>query len=184
FVVMNSKGKEASLDSLNSVLFELDSIDATKDSVQYIEQNRSLIKDFLTRAKNFNQLDKDEQNERVSEMISYFIFILTPLFALLLGWFFKKRNRHYLENLIFSLHFHAFFFLTGIFFMVFDRVIPEPIDSLLIVIIRIWYLLLALRKFYTYKWTSTIFRFTGLVSIYLLMVLFCFLLSVIISIFL
>ena len=181
---MNSKGKEANLDSLNNVLFELDSMDITKDSVQNTEQNKSFIKDFLRKAQNFNQLDKDEQNEWVNEMISYFIFILTPLFALLLGWFFKKRNRHYLENMIFSLHFHTFFFLTGIFFMVFDRIIPEPIVSFSLAVIRIGYLLLALRKFYVYKWTPTIFRFTGLVSIYLLMVLFCFILSVIISIFL
>ena len=182
YVVMDSKGNKANLDSLDIVLFEPDSMDTTNDSIQNIDQNRSLIKNFLRKAQNFNQLDKDEQNERVSRMISYFVFILTPLFALLLGWFFEKRNRHYLENLIFSLHFHSFFFLTGFFFMVFDRIIPEPIDSFSLVVIRIGYLLLALRKFYFYKWTSTIFRFIGLVSIYLLLVLLCFLLSVIISI--
>ena len=182
YVVMDSKGNKANLDSLDIVLFEPDSMETTKDSIQNINQNRSLIKNFLRKAQNFNKLDKDEQNERVSRMISYFVFILTPLFALLLGWFFKKRNRHYLENLIFSLHFHSFFFLTGFFFMVVDRIIPEPIDSLLLIVIRIGYLLLALRKFYFYKWTSTIFRFIGLVSIYLLLVLLCFLLSVIISI--
>ncbi|MCK5105469.1 MAG: DUF3667 domain-containing protein, partial [Cyclobacteriaceae bacterium] len=128
YVVMTTNGEEVNLDSLDMKLFKADTLDALKDTIQDDGKIKTFIKDFVIRLKNFNQLDKDEQNERVSEMISYFIFILTPLFALLLGWFFKKRNRHYLENLIFSLHFHAFFFLTGIFFMVFDRIILEPID--------------------------------------------------------
>jgi len=102
----------------------------------------------------------------------------------LLGLFFPKRTRHYLDNLIFSLHFHAAFFLTGILFMIIDRLVPNPIDSLLMNIIILSYLFVALRRFFGYKNLSTFFRLVGLMIIYLFSVIVCFICSIIISIYL
>lgn len=181
-IMNNDNGQKVNLDSLDMKIFKPDSLVTNKDTVGAESSVPAFIKDFVLKAQKFNELDRDEQNERINKMISYFIFILTPLFALLLGWFFRTRNRHYLENLIFTLHVHAFYFFIAIIFMVFDRIIPESIDDLLFIGIVITYLLLALKKFYIRKWKSTVFRLMGLGSLYGFMVMICFLLSVVLSI--
>lgn len=180
--MIDENGEKVSLDSLDMDLFLQDTLVAGKDSLEAKSQTSNLIKDFVLKAKKFNDLDDDEQNEKINQMISYFIFILTPLFALLLGLFFKTRNRHYLENLIFSLHVHGFYFFSAIIFMVIDRIIPETLEDLTFIVVIAGYLLLALKKFYSRLWISTIFRLLGLGSVYGFMVLICFLLSVVLSI--
>lgn len=181
-IMNNDNGEKVNLDSLDMEIFKPDSLVTNKDTVGAESSVPAFIKDFVLKAQEFNELDRDEQNERIKKMISYFIFILTPLFALLLGWFFRTRNRHYLENLIFTLHVHAFYFFIAIIFMVFDRIFPESVDDLLFIGIIITYLLLALKKFYIRKWKSTIFRLMGLGLLYGFMVMICFLFSVILSI--
>lgn len=182
YVMQNENGQKVTVDSLDMELFNPDALDMDKGSTQSESGVETFIKDFVLKAQKFNELDRDEQNERINELISYFIFILTPLFALLLGWFFGKRDRHYLENLIFALHVHAFYFFIAIVFMVFDRLIPKSFDDLLFIGIIVVYLLLALKKFYSRKWKSTVFRLIGLGAIYGFMVMVCFLCSVILSI--
>jgi len=178
FVVMKSNGEPISSDSLDVVLSEEASKAALNDSLN----NSSAIRDFIKKSQEFNQLEKDEQNEKISKMISYFIFLLMPLFALFLTWLFSKRKQRYIENLIFSLHFHAFFFLAGTFFMLVDRLIPDPYDSYVFGVGLLVYLLIALKKFYAYPWTSTIFRFIGLFFIYGFMVILSYLFSIVSSI--
>ncbi len=181
-IMNNDNGQKVNLDSPDMEIFKPDSLVANKDTVCAESSAPAFITNFVLKAREFNKLDRDEQNERINKMISYFIFILTPLFALLLGWFFRTRNRHYLENLIFALHVHAFYFFSAIVFMVFDRIIPESIDDLLFIVIIIAYLLLALKKFYSRLWKSTVFRLMGMGTLYGFMVMICFLLSVILSI--
>jgi hypothetical protein len=184
FVVMNENNEKVSIDSLDMELFELDTLSDANDVDDIDSEVVSFVKSFVLKAQEFNKLDKDEQNERINQMISYFIFILTPLFALLLGLFFKTRNRHYLENLIFALHVHAFYFFIAIIFMVFDRLIPESVSDILFIGILITYLLLALKRFYSRLWVSSVFRLIGLGALYGFMVLICFICSVVLSIFL
>lgn len=182
FVVMNSNGETISSDSLDTILSKEKLEVDTKDKLKEFDGVESGVKDFIKKSQKFNEMDRDEQNERISKMISYFIFLLMPLFALFLNWFYGERHRHYLENLIFSLHFHSFFFLTGTFFMLFDRIIPDPYDSYLFGIIILGYLLIALKLFYTNRWLSTIWRFTGLFFAYGFMVILIYLFSIVISI--
>jgi len=180
YVTFKEDGKKVDLDSLD---FEQYTKSNMNDSTGTLSEG-SLVEKFINKAQKFGALDKDEQNERISKFISYFIFLLTPLFALLLGWFFPRRYRYYLDNLIFSLHFHAAFFLIGIFFMLIDRLVPNPIDSIIMNLTILTYLFLALRHFFGYKILTTIFRLLGLMIIYVISVFVCFLSSIIISIYL
>ena len=166
--------------SRKTILLADDAIATLPDSLE--EEGGSLIGDFLERSQRFNELDKAEQNERVNKMVSYFIFLLTPVFASLLGLFFRKGKRHFLENLIFSLHIHAFYFLLAIFFMLIDRLIPGEFELFLLWVLLIAYLFVAVRKFYRYKSGATILRLLGLSILYLFIVMICFITSIIISI--
>lgn len=183
YVVFTDDNKQrVDPDTLDMEVFALDTLINENDADDDDSLIVSIAKNFVQKALEFNELDRDEQNERINQMISYFIFILTPLFALLLGWFFKTKNRHYLENLIFALHIHAFYFFIAIIFMLFDRIIPDSISDISFITLIIIYLLLALKRFYSRKWVSSVFRLIGLGTLYGFMVMVCFLCSVVLSI--
>ncbi len=138
---------------------QLDSIFSDSD------EEKVLIR-FLKKAYEYNKLDTKTKFEKLSKYLSYLIFFILPLFALYTYWIFYKAGRGYVESLIFSLHFHAFIFLLGIIFLVFDRVIPDPIDLNLQYLAIILYLLLGLKRFFNYSWWSTLIRYVGLGAIY------------------
>lgn len=126
----------------------------------------SYLKEFFRRGLKFNQLDKATQNEIVSKNISYAVFLLMPIFALYLGFLFQRKNRKYLENVIFSLHFHTFYYVAGVVFLFLDRFLTGDLNTLLLNLICWIYLLIALKKFYQFSWGSTILRQIGLTFIY------------------
>lgn len=167
-------------DSIN--IQQSDSLIIIQDGTNTDTLENSYVGEFLKKGQDFNNLDKETQNEKLSKSISYAVFLLMPLFALYLGWFFRKRRRHYLENIIFSLHFHAFFYLVGVLFLLFDKVLTGDIDTLMLNILVIVYLLLAVKKFYGFPWISTILRFLGLLLIYGLTVSIFLIASIILSV--
>jgi hypothetical protein len=135
------------------------------------------------RGQNFNSLDAASRNEKVSKSFSYAVFLLLPLFALYLGWFFRKKQRHYLENIIFSLHFHAFYFMAGIIALLFDRLLTGDLDNFILLILAGTYLLVAVKRFYEFPWISTVIRYLGLVVFYGVTVAVALLASILISLF-
>lgn len=166
--------------SKDIILFSDDATSPVPDSLK--DARRGWVKTLLERSQRFNKLDKAEQTERVNKAVSYLVFILMPVFALLLGLFFRKGKRHFLESLIFSLHFHAFYFLAATFFILIDRLLPEDIDSIILFIILAIYLFFGLRRFYGYKGWPTGFRMAGLSVLYLMIVMVGFIVSIIISV--
>ena len=128
--------------------------------------NNSFIGKFLQKGKAFNNLDQESQNEKISTSISYAVFLLMPIFALYLMWFYKRKQKHYLENLIFSLHFHSFYYFLGVIFLFADKLLPGDFQFVLLNLLVLVYLVLALRKFYLFSWKSTILRFLGLIVLY------------------
>jgi len=57
----------------------------------------------------------DDQSSYISQLlnnISYALFLLMPLFALILQLLYIRRNRYYIEHLIFSLNMHSFALLV------------------------------------------------------------------------
>ena len=126
----------------------------------------SFTRNLLKKSKEFNKLDSEAQNERISRNISYATFLLMPLFALYLGWIFHKKGKLYLENIVFSLHFHAFFFVTALIFFLLDKLFLGDISTYLLYPLVFLYLIVALKRFYSFDWSSTIFRFFGLLAIY------------------
>lgn len=142
----------------------------------------SYLGELLKKGQDFNNLDKESQNEKISRNVSYAVFLLMPLFALYLGWFFKRKDKHYLENIIFSIHFHTFYYVAGVVFLLIDKLLPGDIDSIILNLLVIIYLLIALKKFYIFSWKSTSFRLLGLILIYGFTVSVFLVMSIIISV--
>ncbi len=77
---------------------------------------------------------------------SKLIFVLIPVFALLLKLFYLRRKRLYFEHMIFSLHLHSFFFLFLLLFMLAGFFVNLSIFW--IVLVFLVYGFFALKRYY------------------------------------
>ena len=100
------------------------------------------------------------------------LFVLLPIFALILKLFYLKRGR-YAHHLVFGFYFFSFLFaLFGVDLLVnlFVYDIPNSLDWL-IALSSFFYLWLAIRNFYRQGWFVSFFK-SGMVSfVFLLLVL-------------
>ncbi|MCX6287010.1 MAG: DUF3667 domain-containing protein [Bacteroidetes bacterium] len=85
---------------------------------------------------------------------SKLIFLLIPVFALLLKLFYIRRKRLYFEHLIFSLHLHAFFFLVLILSLLVEVFIP--VSFFLIMTVFLVYGFIALKRYYSQTFGKTL----------------------------
>ena len=109
-----------------------------------------------------------------AEIISYFktsfvkympnaIFLLLPVFALLLYLLYRKTGRFFAEHLIFTLHIHAFAFVA----LIISLFLPSFLD----IVAPVWilvYLYMALRRVYGESRGRTAGKFAALVFSYML----------------
>jgi len=91
------------------------------------------------------------------------MFLLLPLFALLLKLLYVRRNWFYAEHFIFALHIHAFFF--GLFLLLI--VTPDGMRGTnLLVLWGMVYLFLAMRHVYRQGWMKTGIKYMMLTGAY------------------
>jgi hypothetical protein len=72
------------------------------------------------------------------------MFVLVPVFALLVHLLYRRAGRFYAEHFLFALHFHAFAFFTLTAFILVPLTSLRPVGQLLITL----YLFLSLRRVY------------------------------------
>lgn len=108
---------------------------------------------------------------KLLQWFSYSLFLLMPFYAFLLWIFFRKTYKYYLGHLLLAINQHVFTFillsivvLIGQFFP-FKTWYPE--------VYLLWFLpvyyLLGIRKMYQRKWSTSIMRFSVVVSIYMML---------------
>lgn len=90
----------------------------------------------------------------LADMLGYAphaMFVLLPLYALLLKLLYFRRNRYYAEHFVFALHVHAFFFLAF-------AIILLSQWALLDRVLMVWmvaYMWLAMKRVYGQGWLRT-----------------------------
>jgi hypothetical protein len=88
----------------------------------------------------------------VSHDIPKIMFVLLPLFALYVGWFYSRAQYYYVNHAIFTVHYHCFMFLLFLVFMGLDKLIPgdwaEVILTMLSLLLAFIYLVAALHGMY------------------------------------
>jgi Protein of unknown function (DUF3667) len=98
------------------------------------------------------------------------MFILLPLFALYVGWFYDRKKYYYVNHAIFSVHFHSFVFLFFLFMLLLNAIIPgEWIGLILTVITPIpvfIYLVAALHGMYGQSFWVTLGKGVAISLIY------------------
>jgi hypothetical protein len=80
------------------------------------------------------------------------MFVLLPLFALYVGWFYSRKQYYYVNHVIFTMHYHCFIFLLFLVFMGLDKLIPGDwagiILTALALVLAFIYLVAALHGMY------------------------------------
>jgi hypothetical protein len=88
----------------------------------------------------------------VQHDIPKIMFVLLPLFALYVGWFYSRKKYYYVNHAIFSVHFHSFVFLFFLFLLLLDAVIAGDWTGVILAAISALpifvYLVAALRGMY------------------------------------
>ena len=102
-------------------------------------------------------ISQDRFDYFIDQHMHKVLFVLLPIFALILYAFNRKRHSNYFAHFIFSLHFHSFMFLLLSFYLIITTYItPDSFDlnvwilmgiALLIVV----YLFIAQKKVYKDK---------------------------------
>ena len=90
------------------------------------------------------------------------MFLLLPVFALLLKLLYIRSNRFYVEHFVFALHYHAFAFVLYTVIIV----VPEVLRPGLLLIWLYLYLPIAMKRVYGQGWFRTSLKWIALSSVY------------------
>jgi hypothetical protein len=118
-------------------------------------------------------------NGPLTEWIPRVLFVLLPLFALILAAFYWRRRGQYyfVDHLVFSLNYHTFGFALLLVAAGLAQAVSENTVASVVSIGLGLYLLLAMKRFYSQNWFWTVTKFVFVGFVYL-----CFLLPTILTV--
>jgi hypothetical protein len=129
--------------------------------------------------------DQQSFGRALWENIPKMMFIFLPLIAAALSVLYVRSGRYYVEHLLFVVHFHAFFFLTGIVVLLLERLsglasgtlatvisVAQGVLGAALTLYVPWYLLKAMRRVYAQGWWKTIPKYALLGVAYLVCLVF------------
>ncbi|MCK7596498.1 DUF3667 domain-containing protein [Microbulbifer sp. CAU 1566] len=132
---------------------------------------------------NISRIEKDPNllKDALFGSIPSALFIMLPIFALCLSLLYLFKRRLYMEHLIVALHSHAFLSLALLLaVLLFDlrawltepHTLPQALFNLALVALALWvpvYLLLMQKWVYRQGWPMTLFKYSLLSVVYLLL---------------
>jgi hypothetical protein len=124
---------------------------ANEDSVQWLKDLNQRLEENVERI-------VQDPSEFVATLIEYLpqtMFVLLPVFALFIQLCYLSSPFHYLQHLVFSLHYHSFIYLLLLIGSLGQLVLSMEIGGLLFVLL-ILYLPLALRRTYGSSWSGAL----------------------------
>jgi hypothetical protein len=111
---------------------------------------------------------EEEQNHKIFKNVSLLMFALMPLFGLIVQSVYFRQKKNYIQQLIFSVHFHCFAFLVFSIAFLLGRFTHLEVFGTPAFYISILYLLLALRYLFKQSWGLTILKTSYIVAVYVL----------------
>ena len=118
-------------------------------------------------------IDPAAINGPLTTWIPRALFILLPLFALLLAAFYWRQRRefYFVDHLVFSLNMHTFGFALLLIAAGLAQILPGEIVASFVVVALAVYLFLAMRRFYRQSWVWTSVKFASVGFIYAMVIL-------------
>src|SRR5208282_5692192 len=112
-------------------------------------------------------------NGPLTEWIPRILFILLPLFALLLASFYWRQRRQFffVDHLVFSLNMHAFGFALLLIAAGLAQILSSSIVALIAGLALAVYLFLAMKRFYRQSWFWTSAKFAAVGFVYAIIIL-------------
>lgn len=106
------------------------------------------------------------------------MFVLLPLFALYVGWFYSRKKYYYVQHAIFSVHFHCFYFLLFLVLLLVGKLIRgdwyELVSPVVAVVAGYFYLVVALRNRFRQSWGMSFLKGTAIAAMYIVTVMVAF----------
>ena len=139
--------------------------------------------DYKTR---YGTRSKEVFFEEVKHNIPKMMFLMLPLFALILKITFWRNKKFYVEHLIFAFHLHCFIFIFLAMLMLLLKITPQNetwigIVNLIGGIYMMWYAYKALKVVYQRSTFRTIIKFIGIYISDMVVFIFCFSLVLLVS---
>lgn len=134
------------------------------DALDSLEYEKNFTNRFLyTRAKTLNTFSKSKESRQqfLSQMLSYgsiALFILLPFFTLFLKFFYIRRKYTYVDHLIFVFHTQTVFFMLFTIFVLLEIFGLKP-HLWIFTVLFLFYLFLAMKKFYQQGYLKTFIKF-------------------------
>lgn len=124
--------------------------------------------------------------EEVRHNIPKMMFLMLPLFALILKITFWRNKKFYVEHLIFAFHLHCFIFMFLAIIMLLLKLSPATgpwtdIINFVAGIYLLWYVYKALKLVYQRSVFRTITKIVGMYISYMVVFVFCFTLVLLVS---
>ncbi|MDB5126086.1 DUF3667 domain-containing protein [Mucilaginibacter sp.] len=100
------------------------------------------------------------------------MFLLLPLFAVILKLAFWKNHKYYVEHIIYTIHLHCYLFLFLTLIMLLNLILPESWDTFIdwvkffAIITIIWYIYRSLRVVYNRSRWRTVSKMVGVSIMY------------------
>ncbi len=161
-------------------------VDDDEEKVELTDAESGFLKDAEDRAThNLKRLRDDAEFRglllrRCIGNLPLMMFLLLPIYALMLKILYVRSGRYYVEHLIYSLHLHAFIFLTlGAIFAwlgTLDAMGYRPVVHELVVVAW-WvyfclYPVLAMKRVYGQGWVKTAFKYALVGFVYVILLAF------------
>ncbi|MFN7117526.1 MAG: DUF3667 domain-containing protein [Saprospiraceae bacterium] len=91
----------------------------------------------------------------------WMVILMMPALALVLKLLYIRRQKYFVEHLVFSFHYHAFaFFIVGIAFLLEGKILDEGAPISIGFTAVLIYLFIAMRRVYQQHWFKTFIKYT------------------------
>ncbi|HVB03716.1 MAG TPA: DUF3667 domain-containing protein [Chitinophagaceae bacterium] len=118
-------------------------------------------------------MEQEYGNQRINVLAEDFrhnipkmMFLLLPIFALLLKWFYSRKKYNYVDHAIFTIHFHSFIFLLLLIGMIFDGIFRTSFFSGIQWILIFLYLVIAQKNTYHQSYLKSFLKSFAIVFFY------------------
>jgi hypothetical protein len=143
----------------------IEKYDSIQNALPESERDGVIEKYFAKKMILLQQRYKSEKDvwrtyaENIKENIPKMIFLLLPIFALILKLLYIRRDFYYSEHLVFSVFFYDFMFLVGIIGLLISMISWLEWFSVVLVFLIFLYLYKAMRRVYGQRRFKTIIKF-------------------------
>ena len=163
--------REELFNAPSGVVFDISADSTSKQAIEseFAEQANDgwMEKQVKQQIKKFDRKEFASMlSEKIDENIPRLMFLLMPLFALLLKLIFRKKKWFYVEHLVLSIHWHTFFFMVSLLLVAISLIFRVDVPGPISLIIFTAFTLLSFRRVYNEKWIKTIFKTLQLFMLY------------------